>query len=82
MRAVIAALLVAAGAVSAHAYTQQEADACTPDAFRLCSAFIPDAGRIEACLRGNRQRLTPECAAVFGPAKAQAGGQRGAQTRR
>lgn len=69
MRAVLAALLVVAGAVAAGAYTQQDADACTPDAFRLCGAFIPDAGRVEACLRGNRQHLSAECAVVFGPAR-------------
>ena len=68
MRAVFVALFVLAGVAPAAAYTQQDADACTPDAFRLCVPFIPDAGKIEACLRANRKQLTPGCAAVFAPA--------------
>jgi hypothetical protein len=61
-------MLVVASVGSAGAYTQQEADACTPDAFRLCAPFIPDAGKVEACLRGNRRQLTAQCAALFGHA--------------
>lgn len=29
--------------------TEQEREACTPDAMRLCGQFIPDADRIETC---------------------------------
>jgi hypothetical protein len=65
----IAALLLAAEIASAGAYTQEEADACTPDAFRLCSAHIPKADAVEACLRASRKQLSPECAAVFEPAR-------------
>jgi len=32
------------------AYTQADADACTPDAMRLCQNAIPDASRITLCL--------------------------------
>ena len=31
--------------------TQQQREACTPDAMRLCGAYLLDAGRVEACLR-------------------------------
>lgn len=47
--------------------TDQEREACTPDAMRLCGQFIPDAGRIESCLRNAGPRLSPACYAVFYP---------------
>jgi len=47
------------------AYSQQDADACTPDAFRLCQAAIPDAARVAHCLAANKARLSPACKVVF-----------------
>ncbi len=47
--------------------TDQQREACTPDAFRLCGQFIPDAGRVEACLRSAGPRLSPQCRVVFNP---------------
>jgi hypothetical protein len=47
------------------AYTQQDADACTPDAFRLCQSAIPDASRVTQCLIANKQQLSPACTSVF-----------------
>lgn len=47
--------------------TEQEREACTPDVFRLCGAYIPDPDRITACLRGNGPRLSSACYAVFFP---------------
>ena len=47
--------------------TDQEREACTPDAMRLCGQFIPDAGRIESCLRSAGPQLSPACYAVFYP---------------
>ena len=47
--------------------TEQEREACTPDAMRLCGQFIPDADRIETCLRSAGPRLSPACYAVFNP---------------
>jgi hypothetical protein len=47
--------------------TQQQRDACTPDAFRLCTAYFPDPGRVEACLRAAGPQLSPPCYAVFFP---------------
>ncbi|MDR7039922.1 hypothetical protein J2X36_004700 [Methylobacterium sp. BE186] len=47
--------------------TQDQQSACTPDVLRLCSAYIPDAGRITACLRSQPQKLNTACrAAVAG----------------
>jgi hypothetical protein len=47
--------------------TESQREACTPDAFRLCSQFIPDASRIETCLRDAGPRLSPACYVVFNP---------------
>jgi hypothetical protein len=57
--------LVLASSATALAYTQEEANACTPDAMRLCSAAIPDAKRVGACLYQRRAQLSAPCAAVF-----------------
>jgi hypothetical protein len=47
------------------AYTQQDADACTPDAFRLCQAAFPDVTRVAHCLAENKRQLSPACKVVF-----------------
>lgn len=66
--------LIAAIAVSSYGPTlafaqgtEQQREACTPDAFRLCGQFMPDAGRVEACLRNAGPRLSPACYVVFNP---------------
>lgn len=38
---------------------------CTPDAFRLCPAYIPDPAKIENCLRHNMSNLSAGCRSVF-----------------
>lgn len=35
--------------------------ACTPDAMRLCSEFIPDAEKVKLCMLRKRGQLSPEC---------------------
>ena len=35
--------------------------ACTPDVFRLCSAFIPDTDQITTCLRQKNAELSDAC---------------------
>jgi hypothetical protein len=47
------------------AYTQADADACTPDAMRLCASAIPDVSRVAFCLAHNKQQLNSACAAVL-----------------
>jgi hypothetical protein len=64
LKAFVAAAAVAAP-LSAFAYTQEDANACTPDAFRLCQSAIPDESRVAYCLAQNKPRLTPACAVVF-----------------
>jgi hypothetical protein len=60
--AVVAAIMAPLPAI---AYTQEDASACTPDAFRLCQQAIPDASRVAACLIQNRRQLSPACTTVF-----------------
>lgn len=45
--------------------TDEQRSACTNDAFKFCSAHIPDEGAIEGCLRSNHARLSPSCQMVM-----------------
>ena len=45
--------------------TAEQRAACAGDAFRLCTGDIPDAKRVEACLRRSQAGLSPACRAVF-----------------
>lgn len=47
--------------------TPQQREACSPDAFRLCGAYMPDPNGVEACLRASGPRLSPACYDVFFP---------------
>ncbi|WMT71888.1 hypothetical protein NL528_27895 [Bradyrhizobium sp. Ash2021] len=47
--------------------TPQQREACTPDAFRLCGAYMPDPDGVAACLRASGPRLSPACFEVFFP---------------
>lgn len=35
--------------------------ACTPDAMRLCSDFVPDVPKITKCMIAKRAQLSKEC---------------------
>jgi hypothetical protein len=62
------ATLIGSGAAMAQERgTEAQREACTPDAFRLCSQFMPDSTRIEQCLRDAGPRLSAACYAVFNP---------------
>ncbi len=52
---------------ASEAYTDQQQQACSPDAMRLCGPEIPDVDRITACMARNRQQLSPECRVFFQP---------------
>ena len=45
--------------------TPEQRAACAPDAFRLCSGYIPDPTRVEHCLRQNKSDLSDACRSVF-----------------
>ena len=47
------------------AYTPEQEQACTSDAFRLCSAEIPNVDRVTACMVRNKAQLSPPCRAQF-----------------
>jgi hypothetical protein len=52
----------AAGIGGAAAQGSPEArQACTPDAMRLCSDFIPDVPKITKCMIAKRAQLSKEC---------------------
>ena len=55
-------LVGAARAASAQAPDVQQA--CTPDAMRLCGAFIPDRAKVEACMKVHRREWSPQCRAA------------------
>jgi hypothetical protein len=61
----IAVVVAIIAPLPALAYTQQDADACTPDAFRLCQAAFPDVTRVAHCLAEKRTQLSPACKIVF-----------------
>jgi hypothetical protein len=50
--------------------TPEQREACTPDAMRLCGAYLLDPRSVEACLRASGPRLTPACYDVFFPPQA------------
>ena len=43
----------------------QQRAACTPDAFRLCAGYIPEASKVELCLRQQKSALSEACRSVF-----------------
>jgi len=65
--AVLAILMATGGARPALAQASDAAERCTPDVMRLCSEFVPDAGRITACLKAKRRQLTPACSSAMRP---------------
>ena len=72
MKGALTLLAVLIGCTTAEAWTRNENNgaidarrACTPDVFRLCSAYIPNREQITACLRSQRRHLSPDCRTVF-----------------
>ena len=49
------------------AYTPDEEQACSGDAFRLCSSEIPYVDRVTVCMVRNKSRLSPGCRVFFRP---------------
>jgi hypothetical protein len=45
--------------------TPEQRVACTSDAFRLCAIYIPDAAKVEACLKIRKSILSAGCRSVF-----------------
>jgi hypothetical protein len=51
------------------AYSQEEQQACTPDAMRLCGDFVPNVDAITACMIQKKSQLSPQCRAFFRPGR-------------
>jgi hypothetical protein len=60
-----AALSASLLATAAQAYTPEQQQACTGDAFRLCGDAIPIVDRVTVCMIRNRAQLSPGCRAYF-----------------
>jgi len=50
---------------AAEAYTPEQQQACSGDAFRLCGPEIPDVDRVTVCMIRNRSLLSPGCRVYF-----------------
>jgi hypothetical protein len=61
------ALLASIGPAAGQTYTPEQEQACTSDAFRLCSSEIPDVSRVTACMIAKKAQLSPACRAQFRP---------------
>jgi hypothetical protein len=67
-----ALLCVTTAAAQENRGTPEQRAACAPDAFRLCSNYIPDAARVENCLRQRTADLSDACRSVFEKGTAEA----------
>lgn len=65
----VVALSISLPSTAGHAYTPEQQQACTPDAFRLCGDAIPDVDRVTACMIRNRDQLSPPCRVYFRPSE-------------
>ena len=64
----VALALLSATASPAPSFSQgtlEQRLACTPDVFRLCGAFIPNADEITICLREKNAELSDACRTAF-----------------
>ena len=61
------ALAVSTLPAAGQGYSQEQEQACTGDAMRLCGAYIPDVDRITVCMIQNKSQLSPGCRAHFRP---------------
>jgi len=56
----VGALLIAVNGAPAQG-SDEARQACTPDAMRLCSEFVPDVPKITACMHAKHAQLSIEC---------------------
>ena len=52
---------------ASEAYTPEQQQACSDDAFRLCGPEIPDVDRVTACMVSRKEQLSPGCRIFFRP---------------
>jgi hypothetical protein len=63
--AMATALAASLWSAASHAYTPEQQQACSGDAFRLCSSDIPDVDRVTVCMIRNKAQLSPDCRRFF-----------------
>jgi hypothetical protein len=61
------ALAVSLWPAAGQAYTPEQEQACTSDAFRLCSAQIPNVDAVTQCMVAKKSQLSPDCRSQFRP---------------
>jgi hypothetical protein len=54
---------------ASQAYTPEEQQACSNDAFRLCGPEIPDVDRVTVCMVRHKAELSPGCRVFFRPSE-------------
>ena len=57
----IAIAAMGVGGAAAQQGTPEAREACTPDAMRLCSDFIPDVAKVTHCMMAKRGQLSAAC---------------------
>jgi hypothetical protein len=66
------ALAVSMLPTAGHAYTPEQQQACSADAFRLCGPEIPDVDRVTVCMVRHKAELSPGCRVFFRPSEPEA----------
>lgn len=61
----LAAIVSIVSTSSSYAFSSEAQQMCTGDAFRLCSAEIPNIPKITACMIKHRSDLSAGCRAVM-----------------
>jgi hypothetical protein len=61
----ILAISLAAVSTTSHAFSAEAQQMCTGDAFRLCSAEIPNVSKITACMMKQRASLSAGCRSIL-----------------
>jgi hypothetical protein len=74
----IALAAVGVGGAKAQQGTPEAREACTPDAMRLCSDFIPDVAKVTRCMMAKRAQLSAPCRLAMSHARP--GGYRSVRT--
>ena len=65
MNRIILAAALTVISTAALAQSSEDQQACMNDAFRVCSATIPDRARTTACMIQNKTQLSQACQAVM-----------------
>jgi hypothetical protein len=60
----VVAILAASSATGFAQGTAEQRAACTGDAFKFCSAHIPNVSAIIGCMKANYSKLSPACKAA------------------